>query len=1222
MRLKTLEIKGFKSFANETVIHFNSDVTGVVGPNGSGKSNVVDAVRWVLGEQKSSQLRLDKMTSVIFNGTKKRKEGQMAQVSLTFENSKNILPTEFQNVTISRLLYRSGESEYRLNGVPCRLKDITSLFLDTGIGADSYAIIALNMVEDLLSDREQARRRMFEQAAGVSKYKARKHETQLKLEATTADLDRVEDLLYEIEDQLKKLEKQALRTKKFYELKDEYKALSIELAVQNLARHRKNYKELEGQIQREEDNYRGAEAKARQLEAEIEALRKTHTDKETSLSEQQQEVNRLTGRIRSKENEKNMLAQKRSFVEQNAARLDDQIARAADTMRRLEAEIEGYQTDLNYEKRVEADLETELDQAKQSLEKVRADHSLLKGNLDEFVREQQAIERVIVDLEKQKAVQQNQIENLRRDVERTLADVALRRTEMQGLDAKIAELDQSVQGQTDKIAKLEAAEEKRRADIVATERDLDGMTKKLADHNRALDAKRNEFKLTKSMVESLEGFPESIKFLSQQKDWAKNCPLLSDLIYVREEYRVIIENYLEPYLNYYVVPSAAAAVEAIQLLGRSQKGRANFFLLDAFAQYEPPLTLLPAGQQAIDLVEVEPQYRPLVAYLLENVLIVEDATPPPAPPPEGRGDAVASPSNEGVPSFFHSGAASLFRENASTSPLPFGGGVTLISKSGTLIRRRFSLSGGSVGLFEGKKIGRKKNLEILDVDIRKLEAAETDYNNRIGTLRAHLLSLKNADQSALLNREREALGKLQSEQAGLRARLDNIATFVQNFDAKAAESGDLIQQLEASNTAIEAQLVENQAAAAKLRERLSNADGSFREVAELLSRNSHEYNQKNIEFIRQQNKVNTFQQELAFREKNLAELRAQTQQNQTTKTKNIEELAFVSSEIARIETELTAGYAEKKAQEATLSAAEQVYFKARNEIHERDNLLRELYRKQQDLQGAINRLKDKFTDVKFEITAIGERLRAEFGISVNEVINNEPNPQYDREALEREVTNLKRRLDNYGEINPLAIEAYNEIKERYDSIATQRDDILAAKENLLQTMKEIEETATKRFLESFEQVRENFIRVFRTLFTEDDSADLLLANPGNPLESDINIIAKPKGKRPQTIAQLSGGEKTLTATALLFALYLLKPAPFCIFDEVDAPLDDANIEKFNRIIREFSKESQFIVVTHNKATMAAVDTIYGVYMPEQGVSAVAPVDFRKLSHEALVFEAG
>ena len=241
MRLKSLEIKGFKSFANETALHFNADVTGVVGPNGSGKSNVVDAIRWVLGEQKSSQLRLDKMSSVIFNGTKKRKEGQMAQVTLTFDNTKNVLPTDYTSVSISRILYRSGESEYRLNGISCRLKDITSLFLDTGIGPDSYAIIALNMVEDMLSDREQARRKMFEQAAGVSKYKARKHETQQKLEATAADLDRVEDLLFEISDQLKKLEKQAERAKKYYELKNEYKTISVELAVHNLAKHKTSY---------------------------------------------------------------------------------------------------------------------------------------------------------------------------------------------------------------------------------------------------------------------------------------------------------------------------------------------------------------------------------------------------------------------------------------------------------------------------------------------------------------------------------------------------------------------------------------------------------------------------------------------------------------------------------------------------------------------------------------------------------------------------------------------------------------------------------------------------------------------------------------------------------------------------------------------------------------------------------------------------------------------
>jgi chromosome segregation protein len=1184
MRLKTLELKGFKSFANETIIHFNSDVTGVVGPNGSGKSNVVDAVRWVLGEQKSSQLRLDKMTSVIFNGTKKRKEAPVAQVTLTFENTKNILPTEYHTVAVSRILYRSGESEYRLNGVSCRLKDITSLLMDTGVGSDSYAIIALNMVEDLLSDREQARRKMFEQAAGISKYKARKHETKQKLEATTADLDRVEDLLYEIEGQLNKLEKQAQRTQKYYELKEEYKQLSIELAVINMDRHKKIFKDLESKIKGEEDRYRKMEVEAHQLEADNEAKRKLHVDKEVSLSAQQKEVNELTGKIRGKENEKGMLEQKRSYLQQDARRLNDQNEKAQELIRQVKNELEGYQIDLNQEKILEESLEKNLTEAKERLEAVRQNHNLLQGNLEEFVNAQQAIERDIVELEKQKAVQHTQIDNLRRDVERTLNDVATRKDEMGALEKNMLALQQTEQQRAAQIKVLEEAEATRQLEIRQAEDQIEKLSKEHADQNRKLDSRRNEFKLTKSMVESLEGFPESIKFLSQQIDWAQRCPLLSDLLYVKEEYRIVIENYLEPYLNYYVVPDVATAVDAIKLLGRSQKGRANFFLLNAFAGYQAPLTMLPGGTRAIDLVEVDPQYRPLVESLLENVVLSDDDSP-------------LSPDNT-------AGSESLI----------------FLSKSGTFVRKRYSISGGSVGLFEGKKIGRKKNLEILEKEIKKLEKQEAEISNRLSTQRTHFHALKSADQSATLNKERESLNQIQQELAGLKARFDNIAVFVANFDTQAAESGKLIDQLKESNQAIESALKTKQGEADQIKSRLSNVDGSFREVAEELSQASAAFNQQNIEFIRQQNKVAALQQELNFREKRLSELQFQTQQFDQQKVQNTQEFEFTVQEISRIEEELKISYQTKKEQETALSDVEQTYFKARNEIHEGENKLRELYRKQQDLQILINQLKDKFSDAKFEMTAINERLRVEFSLSINEIINREPNPEYQRDKLERDVSNLKRRLDTYGEINPMAIEAYNEIKERYDSIAKQRDDITAAKENLLQTIQEIEATATARFLESFEQVRQNFIQVFRTLFTEEDTADLLLTTPETPLESAINIIAKPKGKRPQTIAQLSGGEKTLTATALLFSLYLLKPAPFCIFDEVDAPLDDANIEKFNRIIRQFSKDSQFIVVTHNKATMAAVDTIYGVYMPEQGVSAVTPVDFRKLNHEAMTFE--
>ncbi len=493
----------------------------------------------------------------------------------------------------------------------------------------------------------------------------------------------------------------------------------------------------------------------RLLEADTEAKRKSHTDKETSLSEQQQEVNRLTGRIRGKENEKNMLAQKRSFVTNDLRRLEDQITNSTQQLHTVEGEIEGYQTDLNYERNVEAEMEDALTTAQKLLESVRSSHNLLKGNLDEFVKEQQSLEREVVELEKTKAIQTNQIENLRRDVERTMSDIATRREEMKVLEKNLSTQNAAETEQTRKITELDASETKRRNDIAGAEQQQDELVKKLAAHNRQLDARRNEFKLTKSMVESLEGFPESIKFLSQDKEWAKRCPLLSDMLYVREEYRIVIENYLEPYLNYYVVPNADEAVKAIALLGQSQKGRANFFLLDAFRDYQPPLTLLPGGLRAVELVEVEAQYRPLVEYLLENVIISDDNLPQ-AP--------VSNPD------------------------------LTILSKSGTFVRRKFSLSGGSVGLFEGKKIGRKKNLEILETEIKKLETTENQLNTQLATLRTHLQSLKNADQSVPLQREREALNRLSQDKAGMQAKLDNIAAFVANFDAQAGDANQRISR--------------------------------------------------------------------------------------------------------------------------------------------------------------------------------------------------------------------------------------------------------------------------------------------------------------------------------------------------------------------------------------------------------------------------------------------
>ncbi len=1174
MRLKSLEIKGFKSFANETVIHFGEDVIGIVGPNGSGKSNVVDAIRWVLGEQKSSELRLDTMTSVIFNGAKNRKPGGLASVSLTFENTKNLLPTEYNTVTVTRMLYRTGESEYRLNGVQCRLKDITTLLMDTGIGSDSYAIIALGMVDDILADKDNSRRRMFEQAAGISKYKARKRETLSKLESTSADLERIQDLLFEIEGNLHTLEKQAKRTKRYFEIRDEYKHLSIDLGWIKVAALQQTQRDLQEQLEKEAHAYRQLEVQMRDIEAEIERERKTNLDTEKTLSERQRELNHLVGQIKTTEADKRMQEQKKQFVEQNRIKLVEDIKTAESRIEQLQLEIERYRSEVETEQQQEHHLAEALQTAENQLKAIRESHGALKSGLDIVIKDQQALERDVFELEKRKAVNNNQIQSALFELERSSFDTEQRREEVAQLQLKIDTLQAEETVKYATLNALERAEEQRQQQLQQAEAAQEALTKEVAKINRELDARRNEFKLTQSMIENLEGFPESIRFLSSNKEW-RNTPLLSDVIYVKEDYRVAIENYLEPYLNYYVVQTYAEVQRAIELLGKSQKGKANFFILEAFQDYVEPITLLPDTLSAVDLVETDPLYRNLCRFLLGNVLITE------------RDELV---------------------------PQTSGSNLTLLAKSGRYIQRQFSVSGGSVGLFEGKRIGRKKRLEVLEHQIQQLEKESNRLATEFYNIKSKIETLKAQRVPAHMQEARNDLNKVTQQKITFYTRLENFETFLREADQKRAESGETIQRLRDANTTIEQELAAKQLQLVEAKMKISSNDEIFQQMAEQLSQASAVFNEKNIEYIRQQNKVSALQRERSYRERQLEELTQSLKNNHKTLEISELEAGQIADAILEMEQVLVEAYSERKEREVALGEVEQFYFKSRGEINELENKLRQLSKQVQNGQVLINNLKDKLTDVKFKINAIQQRVQIEFNVDLSAVAEPSFTEPMTEVALEMKVERLKNRLDNYGEINPMAVEAYNEIKQRYDDISQQRDDVVQAKESLLQTIKEIEETATAQFLGAFERVRLNFIEVFRSLFTEDDNCDLILLDPENPLESKIEIVAKPKGKRPQTIAQLSGGEKTLTATALLFALYLLKPAPFCIFDEVDAPLDDTNISKFNKIIKKFSKDSQFIIVTHNKLTMAAVDTIYGVYMAEQGVSGVAPVDLRDFEH--------
>ncbi|NND34010.1 MAG: chromosome segregation protein SMC [Saprospiraceae bacterium] len=1181
MRLQTLEIKGFKSFANQTIIHFNEDVIGVVGPNGAGKSNLVDAIRWVLGEQKSKDLRLDKMSDVIFNGTKKRKAGGVAYVALTFENTKNLLPTEYQTVTIARYLYRSGESEYRLNNVVCRLKDIRSLFLDTGIGSNSYAIIALNMVEDILADKENARRKMFEQAAGISKYKTRKAETLNKLNATQADLDRVEDLLFEIEGNLKTLEKQARRTKRYFDLKEQYKDLSIQLSVIKIKDLKESYQSLSSRIEQEHDVYRSLDVKIRQLEADLEALKQKHLDKEKSLSDFQRTMNELISNIRTAENDKKIIEQKQEFLSQNKKNTENRLKVNEERIVTLTESSKHHASELKKVEVAEKLLQEELTQANEHLDKIQSGHGSTKDALDQIMQGHRAKQNELVAIEKSLVVNDTNRQSAVRELEKVEEQIRNRSEEYRAIEKSLEELNGRLEAQLQLIGKLESEELERQVARAHLEEQEDQLNRALNDINRQHDAKQHEYDLIKNLVDKLEGFPDSIKFLNKSDQWAKNVPLLSDLIYCSENYRIAIENYLEPYLNHYVVDTMADAAVAIKLLSNAQKGRANFFVLEAFSDIMPSATPLDQAELAIQVVEVEEKYRRVVDYLLHNVYIVDS--------PDGL-DVTYADSE-----------------------------VTILSVDGQFIRRKHSVAGGSVGLFEGKKLGRKKYLKKLEEVLKELKAKAEKKESKLDEINDKLSLLEEAEDGQELDLERKRVEELKREEVYLKSRQEHFQDLKTGTDASIHDLQNRLEILGSEEIILKEKIEVLRVEVEKEHEEMVSVDHSFTEIATKLANQNALVNQKNIELIKHQASKQSIEREEAYNRQQTQDLKRQLEEDANAIIEIEKEHEELNQKWSGLDTALRSYYEVRKSQESDLSGLEQSYYEARGEISALEDQIRITHRKQNDQQQLINELKDTFNEVKFKMSNVGERLKIEFAIDLQELLKeHEPDLEVNLEELDAKVEKLRGRIQNYGEINPMALEAYDEMLERYESICAQRDDITEARDSLMETIKEIENTATERFMEAFEQVRANFIEVFRSLFTEDDNCDLILLEPEAPLTSGIEIIAKPKGKRPKTLSQLSGGEKTLTAIALLFGLYLLKPAPFCIFDEVDAPLDDSNIEKFNNIIRNFSSRSQFIIVTHNKLTMAAVNVIYGVYMEEQGVSNVSQVDFRSFSHTSLL----
>ena len=1176
MRLKSLEIKGFKSFADKTVINFDEGITGIIGPNGCGKSNIVDSIRWVIGEHKISNLRSENLESLVFNGSKTRGPSGLAEVSLTFDNTKNLLPTEFNTVTVTRKFYKSGESEYRLNDVQCRLKDIHNLFLDTGISNDSYAIIELGMVDDIIKDKENSRRKMLEQAAGISIYKTRKKEAKLKLDATEQDLARIEDLLFEINNQLKMLENQAKKAEKYYEIKKEYKVASIELAKAALEGFNIQYKDLTAQQQKDADRKIEIETQIATAEADVEKQKLQFVEEEKKLQQLQQAFNELINQIRTKENDKNLATQSLKYLQEKEKSLNDFLSKAGGQSAGLEESIAFSQMQIVEEETKLQSLQTRVDELKAMVDQNRAAFDEKRIMLDELRKKNQQVQRSQFDAEKNVAIRETSLANLEKSISQIKEESQQRQSQLATLTSQKQETEISLEEQEKRLLELQKQHEDAKSQILSTQSQLEELRSHLADENRKLDSKKNEYALLKSMVDSMEGYPESVKFLHDNKGWNHTSPILSDVIYVKEEFRTAVENVLEPYLNYYVVNNLKEGLEAIHLLDNNKKGKANFFLLDKlneeFASTPSTPHSINGTIPAIDVVEYDAQYSNLFKFLLGNVFIAE---------------------NESA------------LENAN--------GSVVLERTGKYVKGKFSLIGGSVGLFEGNKIGRAKNLEKLAEIIAEQDIIVSGLKDKIKAKHDLVLEFNNQLQEKAIVETQQKIQQLSNQLFGNQNRIESLNSSEVSASQRLLDFEKQLQQGKDSMIEHKTSLDLNNAELQILTTQIESVELDYSTAEKAYNTITSNYNDGNLSLAKQQNKLAAINQESLFKSNQLVELKTQIETSNTQLSEANVSIKETADSLQIVENELVDFYKRKDVDGKTLNEADQAYYNLRNSLNERESELRHQIKDKEQIDQLLGMVKDKINELRFQLAGIKERLNVEFNVDIEKILDEPRESDESLEDLQAGCDKMKKRLENIGEVNPTAIEAFIEMKKRYDFILEQKNDLVEAKDSLMQTIQEVETTANQKFLDTFNQVRENFQKVFKALFTEEDTADMILEDPTNLAETGIDIIAKPKGKRPASIAQLSGGEKTLTATALLFAIYLIKPAPFCILDEVDAPLDDANVFKFTNMIRQFSKESQFIMVTHNKTTMASVDVIYGVTMQEQGVSKLVPVDFRSLN---------
>lgn len=1190
MRLKRVEMIGFKSFMDKTVLDFREGITTVLGPNGCGKSNVVDAVRWVLGEQSAKQLRGEKMEDVIFKGTRRRKPMSSAEVSLVFDNSQQRLSVPYAEVAITRRVSRAGTSDYFLNRAPCRLKDIKDLFYDTGVGNNAYSVIEQEIVGQVLDPTENKVRTILEEGSGIVRYKVKRKETLRKLDLTERDLLRVEDIVEEIGRQVRSLARQVGKARRHHRLFGEVRALEFiraHLRLGDLRRELEALKERE-QAFRAEDS--GDDAEVARIESQIATLRPqldqledTRRERAQSLSEVEATLNRIEGELL-------VLQEKIASGQRRAEEITAEVERGGSRASELRHEQEQAERERQELQGTLAEREEEVHRREAQSREVGERFEQARQELSQAQQISLGFLHEEADQKQDITAAETKLESLREEENRLRQALSDSEQRLQTLREQITDYHSQSDEKQHEIAEIQGSIEASEAEVREREQSLEHCAQLRQAASDELARYESRHEIAVKLAEDYEGYRAgAASLLRDDASRGRLKGAMAERLQVSEGYEAAFELLFGEDADALLVDGVRDAQDLAQRLADEELGQASFVADLGRGTVETPEADGVPGRPASDLVRVDSEIQPLLTRWLSRVRVVERSEE----------------------------AVSAVLEHA-------GRGYSFLSREGLFLRHDGLVRGGAGARRPLSIFGRREQVEQLADEMERHRALLEERQREVEQHR-HALStaresvtrqqreLENARQSAsnlqrelasrqsVLEREQEqrelaetGRGRVTEEIRALLEKVEGLHASLGRHGEDQEASRHRVETLSSTVQELEARREQESEALGEARLALTHDRGIDRELESRIERLNHMREELS-------DRLRSLDDESATLERNLEQWQAEVQSRRG---------------------ELDGLYSRREQSQEALREINEVIETRRDEVEGLREQLRVIQERQRKKAAAIHEVETARTRLELTVQNVQDRIQEKFETTVEEgyaAIEDEQLPRdlvreedtFQLEQVESLLSERQQKLDKLGPVNFVALDEYEEKKTRLEFLEKQRDDLLSSKEDLLKAIDTINRTARQLFHQTFEQVRQNFREIFTTLFSGGE-ADLVLHGTDDPLESDIQVMARPSGKRVDSVSLLSGGERALTAIALLFAVYLIKPSPFCLLDEVDAPLDDMNIGRFVRLLERFCEKTQFIVITHNKLTMEAADHLYGVTMEESGVSRLVSVSFDEL----------